>query len=62
MPMVLRLPGLSAAADPQKSRCSFPGEFDCAKLSTMMSKSRLSSRCLYCESSTTRIEALMPSA
>ena len=32
MPAVLREPFLSAAAEPQKSRCSLPGDSDCAKV------------------------------
>ncbi len=31
MPISLRLPGESAAAEPQKSRCSLPGDSDCGK-------------------------------
>ncbi|MCY1187617.1 hypothetical protein D9M73_286160 [compost metagenome] len=58
--MELRLPGLSAAADIQNSRCSLPGELDCGKLPTIMSKSRERTRLMYCETSTRRITRSMP--
>ena len=41
---VLREPGMSAACEPQNSRCSLPGDSDCPQRSSTMSKSKLRSR------------------
>ncbi len=60
MPSVLRLPLLSAAFEPQKSRCSLPGDSDWPKPSTIMSKSNSSSRRLNCAVSTVRTFMSMP--
>ena len=44
MPTVLRLPLVSAALEPQNSRCSLPGDSDWEKISIVMSKSKSSMR------------------
>ncbi len=41
MPIRLREPGLSAAFEPQYSRCSLPGESDSPQFVVVMSKSKL---------------------
>ena len=43
----LREPGASAAFEPQKSRCSLPGDYDCASTLVTMSKSKLRTRLTY---------------
>ena len=47
-----------AAVELQKSRCSLPGESDCAHTATVMSKSKLSVRFWYCAVSTVRTRAV----
>ena len=54
MPMTLRLPLVSADLEPQKSRCSLPGDSDWPKPVTIMSKSNSSSRRLNCAVSMVR--------
>ena len=54
MPIRLREPGWSAACEPQKPRCSLPGDSDWPQDATMMSKSHCRSRFSYCAVSTTR--------
>ena len=60
MPTTFSDPFWSAAAEPQKPRCSLPGDSDSPQLWMMMSKSRLRIRSSYCGSSTARIETSMP--
>ncbi len=48
MPIRLREPGVSAALEPQYSRCSLPGESDSPQPVVVMSKSKLRMRFWYC--------------
>ena len=54
MPARFCEPGRFAAAEPQYSRCSLPGDSDWPQLFTSASKSKLRRRFSYCASSTER--------
>ena len=54
------MPGVSADAEAQKSICSLPGESDCAKTATVMSKSKCFMRYSYWAESTVRTRAATP--
>ena len=61
MPMVLRLPGVSAALEPQKSRCSLPGDSDWPKPVDDHVEVELVGRAAwYCAVSTVRTFMSMP--
>src|SRR6266436_3684594 len=61
MPIMLREPAMSAACDPQNSRCSFPGDKDSGHDETTTSKSQLRSRFSYWVGSMVRTLTAMPS-
>ena len=52
---------MSAETDAKKSTCSLPGESDCAKSATVMSKSNCLTRYSYWAASTVRTRAVTPS-
>ena len=52
---------MSAACEPQNSRCSLPGDSDCPQDDTTISKSQLRSRFSYCVGSMVRTLTAMPS-